>query len=129
MTQVYDAIVVGAGPNGLTASAYLGSLGLSVLVVESDAEFGGGVRSGACTLPGFVHDICSAVHTMGCLSPAFRGLGLEQHGLQWIHPTVSVAHPLDRQDAVLLEASLNSTLAGLEAADRTRFAETRHRPD
>lgn len=106
----------------MTASAYLASLGLRVLVCEADVGLGGGVRSGECTLPGFVHDICSAVHTMGCLSPAFRGLGLERNGLEWITPQASVAHPLDDQDAVLLHASLEETLAGLDASDRTRFA-------
>lgn len=122
MSEQYDAVVVGSGPNGLTAAAYLGSLGLRVLVVEADAELGGGVRSSECTLPGFVHDICSAVHTMGCLSPAFRGLDLEQHGLEWLVPHASVAHPLDEGDAVLLEDSLDATLARLEPGDRTRFA-------
>jgi phytoene dehydrogenase-like protein len=121
MAEQYDAIVVGAGPNGLTASSYLASLGLRVLVVEADQELGGGVRSGQCTLPGFVHDICSAVHTMGCLSPAFNALGLERQGLEWIYPSASVAHPLDGQSAVLLAATLDETLAGLDASDRARF--------
>jgi phytoene dehydrogenase-like protein len=121
MGQRYDVVVVGSGPNGLTASAYLASLGLSVLVVEADVELGGGMRSAECTLPGFVHDICSAVHTMGCLSPAFRGLGLEQNGLEWIVPAASVAHPLDSQDAVMLEGGLNATLASLAPCDRRAF--------
>ncbi len=92
-----------------------------MLVVEADSELGGGVRSAECTLPGFVHDLCSAVHTMGCLSPAFRGLELERHGLEWVTPSASVAHPLDGGDAVLLEASLDATLAGLDASDRASF--------
>lgn len=121
-SREYDAVVVGAGPNGLTASAFLASLGLHVLVVEAGEQLGGGVRSDECTLPGFVHDVCSAVHTMGCLSPAFRGLRLEENGLEWVVPSASVAHPLDGQDAVMLEASLETTLAQLDSSDRGRFS-------
>lgn len=114
MPERYDAVVVGSGPNGLTAAALLGRAGLSVLVLEADAgELGGGLRTRELTLPGFHHDVCSAVHTMGCLSPVFALLELERHGLEWCFPPASVAHPLDEGPAVLLEPSLESTAAGL----------------
>ncbi len=113
MAERYDAVVVGSGPNGLTAAALLAKSGLSVLVLEAAAELGGGLRTRELTLPGFRHDVCSAVHTMGCLSPAFELLGLEQQGLEWLHPPASVAHPLDQGRAVLMEASLEATAAQL----------------
>jgi phytoene dehydrogenase-like protein len=116
--QSYDAVVVGSGPNGLSAAALLGRAGLSVLVVEAAGEFGGGLRTEALTLPGFRHDVCSAVHTMGCLSPAFELLELERHGLVWIHPPASVAHPLDGGRAVCLEHSIEATADGLGADAR-----------
>jgi phytoene dehydrogenase-like protein len=113
LAEHYDAVVVGAGPNGLTAAALLARAGLEVLVLEADGELGGGVRTRELTLPGFHHDVCSAVHTMGCLSPVFGLLALEQHGLEWCFPTASVAHPLDGGSAVLLEPSLDATAEGL----------------
>jgi len=108
-----DAIVIGSGPNGLAAAIELARHGASVLVVEADDEPGGGTRSGELTLPGFTHDICSAVHPMGILSPFFRQLPLEKHGLEWIIPPASVAHPLDHGDAVMLYRSLDRTADGL----------------
>ena len=111
----YDAVVVGAGPNGLTAAALLAREGLSVLVLEASEALGGGLRTRELTLPGFRHDVCSAVHTMGCLSPAFELLELERHGLEWRYPAASVAHPLDGGRAVLLEGSPAQTAAGLGA--------------
>lgn len=104
-----DAVVVGSGPNGLAAAVALAQGGASVLVLEAMDEIGGGVRTKALTLPGFVHDVCSGVHTMGILSPFFSTLPLAEHGLQWIRPGASLAHPLDDGPAVLLWKSLAET--------------------
>src|SRR5918995_1865568 len=94
-TQTYDAIVVGAGPNGLAAAITLARAGRSVLVLEAESTVGGGTRSAELTLPGFVHDICSAVHPLGVGSPFFQSLALERHGLRWIEPEIALAHPID----------------------------------
>lgn len=115
-----DAVIVGAGPNGLTAAAALASRGVSVRVLELAPEPGGGVRSAELTLPGFVHDVCSAVHTMGVHSPAFKRLGLERHGLHWVTPPVSVAHPMPDGPAVLLEHTVDATAAAL-GRDAARY--------
>ena len=104
-----DAVVVGSGPNGLAAAIELAQSGASVRVLEARAEIGGGTRTAELTLPGFFHDVCSGCHPMGALSPFFRSLPLEAHGLQWIHPRASVAHPLDDEPAVLLQRSLADT--------------------
>lgn len=105
----YDAIVVGAGPNGLAAAITLARGGLSVLVLEAKDTIGGGARTAELTLPGFVHDVCSAVHPLGVGSPFFRQLPLEKHGLAWIQPPAPLAHPLDDGSAVLLERSIQAT--------------------
>lgn len=104
-----DAVVIGSGPNGLAAAVYLARAGASVLVLEAHAEIGGGTRTAELTLPGFLHDQCSAVHPMAILSPWLRSLPLADHGLRWIQPPASVAHPLDDQPAVLLQRSLTDT--------------------
>lgn len=109
----YDAVVVGAGPNGLAAAVTLAQARLRVLVIEARESVGGGTRSAELTLPGFVHDVCSAVHPMGVLSPFFRTLPLAEHGLRWIHPPLSLAHPLDDGGAALLELSPEATGASL----------------
>jgi phytoene dehydrogenase-like protein len=108
-----DAVVVGSGPNGLAAAVELARSGASVRVLEGRDEIGGGTRTAALTLPGFLHDVCSGCHPMGIVSPFFRTLGLEQHGLTWIRPHASVAHPLDGQPAVLLRRSLDETVPDL----------------
>jgi len=108
-----DAVVVGSGPNGLTAAIELARQGLSVLVLEAQASIGGGTRTVEWTLPGFLHDACSAVHPMAAASPAFREIGLERAGVEWIHPEAPLAHPLDDGTAVLLERSLEDTGRGL----------------
>ena len=108
-------MVVGSGPNGLSAAVALAQGGASVLVLEAADEIGGGTRTAALTLPGFEHDVCSAVHTTGILSPFFRSVPLEEHGLRWIVPRASVAHPLDDQPAVMMWRSVEETCAGLGA--------------
>ncbi len=108
-----DVVVIGSGPNGLTAAVLLAQRGASVLVLEARDELGGGTRTADVTLPGFHHDVCSAVHPMSLVSPAFRELPLAAHGLRWIAARASVAHPLDDQPAVLLRRSPAETAAGL----------------
>jgi phytoene dehydrogenase-like protein len=111
----YDAIVVGSGPNGLAAAATLARAGRSVLVVEAADRLGGGARSAERTLPGFVHDVCSAIHPLGLGSPFFRSLPLAEHGLEWIQPELPLAHPLDDGSAVVLARSVDATADGLGA--------------
>ncbi len=108
-----DVVVVGSGPNGLAAAVALARGGASVRVLEAREHIGGGTRSAALTLPGFVHDVCSGCHPMGILSPFFRTLDLERHGLRWLQPPASVAHPLDDQPAVMLRPSLDETARAL----------------
>ncbi len=115
-----DAIVVGSGPNGLAAAATLASEGVRVSVLEANQEIGGGVRSGELTVPGLLHDLCSAVHPMGAASPCFRELGLESRGLRWRHPEVDLAHPLDDGSAGVMLRSIDDTAAGL-AEDGPRW--------
>lgn len=105
----YDAVVIGAGPNGLAAAITVAQAGRSVLVVEGQPTIGGGARTAELTLPGFRHDICSAVHPMAASSPFFATLPLLAHGLEWIHPGVPLAHPLDDGTAVTLERSVEKT--------------------
>jgi phytoene dehydrogenase-like protein len=109
-----DAVVIGAGPNGLAAAVTMARAGASVLVLEAANEIGGGTRTGELTLPGFRHDVCSGCHPMGILSPLFRSLGLEAHGLRWVKSTVSVAHPLDEGPAVRLVRSTAETGRGVD---------------
>ncbi|WP_235934733.1 phytoene desaturase family protein [Candidatus Laterigemmans baculatus] len=108
----YDAVVVGSGPNGLAAAVTLAQAGRSVMVIEASDAIGGGTRSAELTLPGFVHDICSAIHPLGVASPFFRSLPLEQHGLEWIQPEVPLAHPLPDGSAAAVYRSLEETAAG-----------------
>jgi len=112
---LYDAVIIGSGPNGLAAAIYLAQRKLSVLVVEAASEIGGGMRSAQVTLPGFVHDICSAIHPLTVVSPFFRTLPLKDFGLEFIQPPASVAHALDDGTAVLLKKSVTETAAGLGA--------------
>jgi phytoene dehydrogenase-like protein len=110
-----DAVVVGSGPNGLAAAITLARSGRSVLVVEAEATIGGGTRSAELTEPGFVHDVCSAVHTLTAGSPFFAELPLAEHGLEMIQPPAPLAHPFDDGTAVMLERSVEATSAGLGA--------------
>ncbi|MEX0657937.1 MAG: NAD(P)/FAD-dependent oxidoreductase [Egibacteraceae bacterium] len=107
--------MVGAGPNGLTAAVTLARAGRSVLVLEAADTIGGGARSGALTLPGFTHDLCSSVHPLGATSPVFTRLPLAEHGLRWRHADVPLAHPLDGGRAAVLHRSLPATADGLSA--------------
>lgn len=114
----YDVVVIGSGPNGLSAGIALTQKGLKVLIVEAADSIGGGTRTAELTLPGFHHDICSAVHPMGFSSPYYKELPLEEYGLEWIFPEASVAHPLDDEDAVLLYKSIDKTADNLEIDSR-----------
>lgn len=109
----YDVIVVGSGPNGLGAAITLQQKGLSVLIVEAKATIGGGLRSEELTLPGFKHDICSAIHPLAAASPLFSTLPLHEHGLTFIQPELAAAHPLDNGKAAILSNSLEETALSL----------------
>lgn len=115
MAARYDAVIIGAGPNGLSAAIALGRAGLSTLVVEAADTPGGGARTAPLTLPGFAHDVCSTIHPLGAASPWFRALALEQTGLAWVHPAAPVAHVLDRDRTVVMYRSLDETAAQLGA--------------
>lgn len=108
----YDAVVVGSGPNGLAAAITLAREGCSVLVVEGAATIGGGTRSAELTLPGFVHDVCSAIHPLGVASPFFQTMPLQSHGLEWIQPDVPLVHPLPDGTAAVIHRSLDDTVSG-----------------
>ncbi len=111
----YDAIVIGSGPNGLAAAIQFAQSGLSVALFEARDTVGGGMRSAELTLPGFTHDVCSAIHPLGVGSPFFRSLPLDQHQLEWIHPSAPLAHPFDEGSALLLERSVEETSKALGA--------------
>ena len=108
-----DVLVVGAGPNGLSAAIAAARAGCSVLVLEAQSTAGGGARTESLTLPGFLHDFGSAVHPFAALSPFFRTLPLERFGLTWVHPDIPLAHPLPDKTAAVLLRSMDETAAGL----------------
>jgi len=111
----YDAVVIGAGPNGLTAAVTLAGGGRSVLCVEAAATLGGSSSTAELTLPGFRHDVFSAVHPAGIASPVFAELGLERHGLRWIAPELAMVHPLPGGRGAALSRDLGYTAASLDA--------------
>lgn len=113
MSRTWDAVVVGSGPNGLAAAVALAKAGHSVKVIEGQPTYGGGARTLELTLPGFRHDVCSAIHPMGAASPFFAELGLEQHGVEFIHSPAPLAHPLVGGTAAVLERDVEATAAGL----------------
>ena len=106
----YDAVVIGAGPNGLAAGITLAREGCRVLVVEAKSTLGGGTRTAELTLPGFHHDLCSAIHPLGVASSFMRSLPLEQYGVEWIYPPAAAAHPFDDSPAVTFDVSFSSSV-------------------
>lgn len=112
-------VVVGAGPNGLAAAITCAEAGRSVLVLEAADTVGGGTRSAELTLPGFVHDVCSAIHPLLAVSPFFASADLARHGLELVHPEIALVHPLDGGRAGVLHQSVDATVAGLGADGKT----------
>lgn len=115
---MYDAVVIGAGPNGLAAAIELARNRRSVLLLEANDTVGGSARTEEVTLPGFRHDVGSAIYPLGVGSPFFSSLPLHEHGLEWIHPDVPLAHPLDQGRAALLERDIDVTAARLGTDER-----------
>jgi phytoene dehydrogenase-like protein len=115
---VVDVVVVGAGPNGLAAALTCAKAGRSVLVLEGHDSIGGGSRTAELTLPGFAHDVCSAIHPLAAVSPFFAGAGLEDHGLELLHTPVALVHPLDGGRAGVLHRDVATTVAALGADGR-----------
>lgn len=109
----YDAVVIGAGPNGLAAAVRLAEAGKSVLVLEAAHNVGGGTRSAELTLPRYTHDVCAAVHALGMSSPALSRETLGDHAPQWVWPDIPLAHPLDGGRAGVLHRDLSATVDGL----------------
>ncbi|MFH8514736.1 phytoene desaturase family protein [Streptomyces gelaticus] len=117
MPSMLDAVVVGAGPNGLTAAAELARRGFAVEVFETEGTVGGGARTEELTLPGFRHDPCSAVHPLGIGSPAFDAMPLARHGLEWLQPELALAHPFPDGTAAVLTGSVGESAMSLGARD------------
>ena len=119
----YDAVIVGSGPNGLAAGILLQQHGLSVLIIEGKNKIGGGLRTEELTLPGYLHDVCSAIHPLAAASPFFETLPLEGYGLEYIYPEIAAAHPFDDGTAAILKHSLPQTakLLGIDDTAYTRL--------
>ena len=118
MPLAYDAVIIGSGPNGLAAGIHLAQQGWKTLILEGAPTIGGGTRTKELTLPGFRHDVCSAVHPMGLASPFFKSLNLEAHGLRWIQPDLPLAHPLEGDRAAALYRTVEETAAHLGSDGR-----------
>ena len=114
----YDAVIIGSGPNGLSAAIAVAQKGGSVLVLEGNDTPGGGARTAELTLPGFHHDVCSAVHPTAMASPFFQSLPLAEHGLEFVHPEIPLAHPLDGGECAAMYQSLEQTAAELGEDER-----------
>jgi phytoene dehydrogenase-like protein len=115
----FDAVVVGAGPNGLAAAISLAREGLSVKLLERSSTIGGGTRTQELTLPGFRHDVCSAIHPLAVASPFFKSLPLDEHGLRFVHPGVPLAHPLEDGTAGVLARSIEESADSLGSDARS----------
>jgi len=109
VSETFDVVVVGAGPNGLAAAITAAQAQQRVCLIEGASQVGGGCRSDALTLPGFVHDVCSAIHPLAVSSTFFRGMPLAQHGVEWVYSPAAVAHPFDDGTAITLERDLGET--------------------
>jgi phytoene dehydrogenase-like protein len=125
MSNIYDAVVVGSGPNGLAAAITLQRKGFAVLVLEAKDTIGGGLRTKELTLPGFKHDVCSAIHPMAVASPFFADIPLDKFGLRFTHAPIAAAHPFDHGGAAILSRSLKDTIAllGKDADNYKRLIE------
>ncbi len=121
MSESYDAVVIGSGPNGLAAAVALAREGCSVLVIEGHGEPGGGTRTAELTLPGFRHDVCSAIHPMGVASPFLKTLPLSEFGLEWIHPELPLAHPFDDGTEVVLHRSIEETASQFDVSSARAY--------
>ena len=117
----YDAVVIGSGPNGLAAAVALAQAGRKTVLIEAGSTVGGGTRTEELTLPGFRHDICSAVHPLAIASPFFQNLNLDRFGLQWLTPKAAAAQTLGPDQAVLLHNDLETTVAELDSKDRAPY--------
>ena len=118
-TPDLDAVVIGSGPNGLAAALTLAQAGRSVTVFEAAPTIGGGTRTAELTVPGVIHDVCSAVHPFAVGSPYLTSLPLADHGLEWRYPEVDLAHPIDGGRAGVMMRSLDDTAAGMGADGRS----------
>lgn len=117
----YDAVIIGSGPNGFSAGITLARSGLKVLMVEARDTIGGGMRTQELTLPGFHHDVCSAVHPMGLASPFFKSVPLHKFGVEWCHPEVLLGHPLDDGSAGIMFKDVSATADRLPGKDAKSY--------
>lgn len=119
----HGVVVVGSGPNGLAAAVEMARAGCRVTVLETADTIGGGASTAELTLPGYLHDVCSAIHPLAAFSPFFRSLPLDRHGLQWIQPPAALAHPFDDGTAAMLERGISTTTETLDFPDRRPYTQ------